>query len=86
MHGLALIYIVRDMPGVAGFRIEQESLDLTRVKVVSEADFPADGDARIREGMKARLGASVEVEVEHVAQIEAEGSGKFRYVVSRVQA
>jgi phenylacetate-CoA ligase len=84
MHGLALIYIVRDMPGVAGFRIEQESLDLTRVKVVSEAGFPADGDARIRDGMKARLGQSVEVEVEHVAQIEAEGSGKFRYVVSRV--
>jgi phenylacetate-CoA ligase len=86
MHGLALIYIVRDMPGVAGFRIEQESLDLTRVKVVTEPGFPADGDARIRVGMKARLGESVEVVVEHVAQIAAEGSGKFRYVVSKVAA
>ncbi len=86
MHGLALIYIVRDMPGVAGFRIEQESLDLTRVKVVTEPGFPADGDARIRAGMKARLGESVEVVVEHVAQIAAEGSGKFRYVVSKVAA
>lgn len=86
MHGLALIYIVRDMPGVAGFRIEQESLDLTRVKVMTEAGFPADGDARIRAGMKARLGESVEVVVEHVAQIAAEGSGKFRYVVSKVAA
>lgn len=86
MHGLALIYIVRDMPGVAGFRIEQESLDLTRVKVVTEPGFPADGDARIRDGMKARLGESVEVVVEHVAQIAAEGSGKFRYVVSKVAA
>jgi len=86
MHGLALIYIVRDMPGVAGFRIEQESLDLTRVKVMTEPGFPADGDARIRAGMKARLGESVEVVVEHVAQIAAEGSGKFRYVVSKVAA
>lgn len=86
MHGLALIYIVRDMPGVTGFRIEQESLDLTRVKVVTEPGFPADGDARIRAGMKARLGESVEVVVEHVAQIAAEGSGKFRYVVSKVAA
>ncbi|WP_020165883.1 phenylacetate--CoA ligase family protein [Methyloversatilis discipulorum] len=86
MHGLALIYIVRDMPGVAGFRIEQESLDLTRVKVVTEPGFPADGDSRIRAGMKARLGESVEVVVEHVAQIAAEGSGKFRYVVSKVAA
>lgn len=86
MHGLALIYIVRDMPGVAGFRIEQESLDLTRVKVMTEPGFPADGDARIRAGVKARLGESVEVVVEHVAQIAAEGSGKFRYVVSKVAA
>ncbi|MBT9518579.1 MAG: phenylacetate--CoA ligase family protein [Methyloversatilis discipulorum] len=86
MHGLALIYIVRDMPGVAGFRIEQESLDLTRVKVMTEPGFPADGDARIRAGMKARLGESVEIVVEHVAQIAAEGSGKFRYVVSKVAA
>lgn len=86
MHGLALIYIVRDLPGVAGFRIEQESLDLTRVKVVTEPGFPADGDARIRAGMKARLGESVEVVVEHVTQIAAEGSGKFRYVVSKVAA
>ena len=86
MHGLALIYIVRDMPGVAGFRIDQESLDLTRVKVMTEPGFPADGDARIRAGMKARLGESVEVVVEHVAQIAAEGSGKFRYVVSKVAA
>lgn len=86
MHGLALIYIVRDMPGVAGFRIEQESLDLTRVKVMTEPGFPADGDVRIRAGMKARLGESVEVVVEHVAQIAAEGSGKFRYVVSKVAA
>lgn len=86
MHGLALIYIVRDMPGVAGFRIEQESLDLTRVKVMTEPGFPADGDARIRAGMKARLGESVDVVVEHVAQIAAEGSGKFRYVVSKVAA
>lgn len=86
MHGLALIYIVRDMPGVAAFRIEQESLDLTRVKVVAEAGYPADGDQRIRDGMRARLGAGVEVQVDHVPQIAAEGSGKFRYVVSKVAA
>lgn len=86
MHGLALIYIVRDLPGVAGFRIEQESLDLTRVQVISDADFPVDGDERIRIGMQARLGQSVDVRVEHVEQIAAEGSGKFRYVVSRVSA
>jgi phenylacetate-CoA ligase len=84
MHGLALVYIVRDMPGVAAFRIEQESIGLTRVRVVCEAAYPADGDAHIREGMRARLGRDVDIVVEHVAAIPAEGSGKFRYVVSRV--
>jgi phenylacetate-CoA ligase len=84
MHGLALIYVVRDMPGVSAFRIEQESLDLTRVRIVTDDDFPADGDVRIRDGMKARLGSAVDVVVEHVDQIPAEGSGKFRYVVSCV--
>lgn len=84
MHGLALIYVVRDMPGVSAFRIEQESIDLTRVRIVTDGDFPPDGDARITEGMKARLGRAVDVLVEHVDQIPAEGSGKFRYVVSKV--
>jgi phenylacetate-CoA ligase len=85
MHGLALIYVVRDMPGVSAFRIEQESLDLTRVRIVTDDDFPPDGDERIRDGMKARLGSAVDVVVEHVDQIAAEGSGKFRYVVSKVK-
>jgi phenylacetate-CoA ligase len=85
MHGLALIYVVRDMPGVSAFRIEQESLDLTRVRIVTDDDFPPDGDVRIRDGMKARLGSAVDVVVEHVDQIPAEGSGKFRYVVSKVK-
>ena len=84
MHGLALIYVVRDLPGVEGFRIEQESTDLTCVKVVAGAGYPADGDARIREGMQRRLGKDVEIRVDHVMQISAEGSGKYRYVVSKV--
>ena len=39
MHGLALIYIVRDIPGVASFKIIQESLDLTRFLLVTTAEF-----------------------------------------------
>ncbi|MDP3288216.1 MAG: AMP-binding protein [Methyloversatilis sp.] len=85
MHGLALIYVVRDMPGVSAFRIEQESLELTRVRIVTDDDFPQDGDERIRAGMQARLGSAVDVVVEHVDQIPAEGSGKFRYVISKVK-
>ena len=37
-------------------------------------------------GMRQRLGAAVQVIVEQVAAIAPEASGKFRYVVSRVDA
>lgn len=86
MHGLALIYVVRDLPGVAAFKIIQESLDLTRVLVVAGPGL-ADGTAQhITRGLGARLGDGVRVEVEIVREIPPEKSGKFRYVVSKVAA
>lgn len=84
MHGLALIYILRDLPGVRAFKIVQESLDLTRVMVVAEGGLDAGKRDRIVSGFQARLGKAVEVRVEEVAEIPAERSGKFRYVVSHV--
>ncbi len=84
MHGLALIYIVRDLPGVRQFKIVQESLDLTRILLVTDADFDAACLAGIEAGAKARLGADVTVRVERVAEIPPERSGKYRYVVSKV--
>jgi phenylacetate-CoA ligase len=84
MHGLALIYVVRDLPGVAAFKIVQESLDLTRVLVVAGPGLAEDTPARIRQGLAARLGDGVRVEVDRVAEIPPEQSGKFRYVVSKV--
>jgi phenylacetate-CoA ligase len=86
MHGLALIYVLRDLPAVAGFRIVQESLELTRVQVVPGEGFGPDTEATIRRGLQARLGAGVHIELEPVAQIPAERSGKHRYVISKVAA
>jgi len=84
MHGLALIYVVRDVPGVETFKIVQESLDRTRVQLVTDARFEDRSLATIRDGLRARLGPGVEVVVERVPVIPAEASGKYRYVVSRV--
>jgi phenylacetate-CoA ligase len=82
MHGLALIYILRDLPGIASFKIVQESRQRIWVQIVAAADFPSAMEQRIRDGFRARLGASVEVTIERVDVIEPERSGKFRYVVS----
>ena len=85
MHGLALIYTLRDLPGVESFRIEQVSLDETHVQLVTGAGFTAEAVTRIVHDFKARLGAGVQVSVQQVASIPTEASGKFRYVVSRVK-
>ncbi|OYY94875.1 MAG: capsule biosynthesis protein CapK [Hydrogenophilales bacterium 28-61-23] len=86
MHGLSLIYIVRDLPGVRQFKIVQESLDLTRILLVTDAEFDLANLPNIERGAKVRLGEEVAVEVELVDEIPPEKSGKYRYVVSRVAA
>jgi len=84
MHGLALIYAVRDLPGIAQFRIVQHDLDHTEVELVTGAAYRNELDERIRADFRARLGADVQVSVRHVASIPPEASGKHRYVISRV--
>ena len=86
MHGLALIYAVRDLPGVERFKIEQVSIDLTIVKLVVGTAFDARSEERIVGDFQARLGESVEIKIEKVRDIPAEASGKYRYVSSRVKA
>ncbi len=84
MHGLALVYVLRDLPGVRQFKIIQESLQRTRVLAVVDDSVRADFEAHVASRFQQRLGAAVEVLVERVAAIAPEKSGKFRYVVSQV--
>jgi phenylacetate-CoA ligase len=84
MHGLALIYVLRDLPAVEAFKIIQESLERTVVQVVPGAGFSVEDEQRIVQGLQQRLGATVTIAVERVSAIPAEQSGKYRYVVSRV--
>ncbi len=84
LHGLALIYILRDIEDIEEFKIIQHSLQQTEVfiKVVSKLSEKTEN--QIQEAFKARLGASVEIDIHYVEHIEKEKSGKFRYVVSHV--
>ncbi|TVT76011.1 MAG: phenylacetate--CoA ligase family protein [Denitromonas halophila] len=84
MHGLSLIYVLRDIPAVRAFKIIQETLTLTRVQVEPGEGFSDRDVALIQSGLQARLGASVEIVVEQVAQVAPERSGKFRYVISKI--
>ncbi len=82
MHGLALIYVVRDLAGVQSYKIVQRSRQHTTVQLVVDASFDRGQAQAIAAGFRQRLGETVQVDVEFVPQIAPEKSGKFRYVVS----
>jgi phenylacetate-CoA ligase len=84
LHGLALIYTLRDLPGIKEFKIIQESLERTRVEIVKDEGYRPDCETVIKEEFKKRLGQSVQIDIEYLQGIEPEKSGKFRYVVSDV--
>jgi phenylacetate-CoA ligase len=84
MHGLALVYILRDLPQIRAFKIVQESLDLTNVYIVSENGLSQEIKENIEQEFRNRLGKNVKISILEVAEISAEKSGKFRYVVSKV--
>lgn len=82
LHGLSLIYILRDLTGVQSFKVVQESRALTRVLLVTDANFSNASVDLIVKGFRQRLGADVQVQVDLVGDIPAEKSGKFRYIIS----
>ena len=82
MHGLSLIYILRDLAGVKAFKVIQESRVFTRVLLETENGFAPISSQQIIDGFKRRLGQDVSVVVELVDNIPAEKSGKFRYIIS----
>jgi phenylacetate-CoA ligase len=84
MHGLALIYVLREINEVGEFKITQETLLATHVQIVPREGFSDENVEQIISGFKSRLGDKVTINVEVVEKILAEKSGKFRYVISKV--
>lgn len=85
LHGLALIYVLRDLEGVDAFKITQDSLDKTSVQIVKTDAYRAESEQRIVAEFKKRLGETVNVAIEYTDYIPKERSGKFRYVISHVK-
>ncbi|MDV7402487.1 hypothetical protein RZS08_64290, partial [Arthrospira platensis SPKY1] len=63
MHALALIYILRALAGVAEFKIVQHAVDRVEVQVVPNARWSEDMARAAEQGIQARLGREVGVEV-----------------------
>lgn len=83
MHALALIYEVRDKPGVRAFKfIQEEDLSL-ELLLAGGPDLTSEVEAQIRRGLLTRMGPGAVLSIRRVDDIPPEKSGKYRYVVSR---
>lgn len=85
-HSSSLTYTIRSIEGIERFKIFQEAVDDVRVLIKPSPAYPRDGDERVREGFRKRMGPGVRVTVSHVPDIPRDKSGKYRYVVSKVAA
>ncbi len=85
MHALAVIYEIRNKPGVGEFKFIQHSLQRCEVQIVPGRGWQGQSsEIAIKRDLKARLGPEVDIETRIVDDIPAEASGKHRYVVSHV--
>jgi len=85
LHGLALIYVLRDIEGLEEFKIIQHTKDKTEIKLLTNNQYSKENEKVIIDSFKNRLGQTVEIDIQYVPKIEKEKSGKFRYVVSHVK-
>ena len=83
MHALAMIYEVRDKPGVKAFKFVQEKDYSLELLLVTGPEFDPEAEADIRKNVLARTGPEVQFSIRRVPEIPPEKSGKYRYVVSR---
>jgi phenylacetate-CoA ligase len=84
MHALAVIYVLRAIPGVGQFKLIQHAVDRMEVQVVPDARWNDDARTAVIQGLRARLGSTLNVDLKLQDAIAPEASGKHRYVVSHV--
>ncbi|MDP2264957.1 MAG: phenylacetate--CoA ligase family protein, partial [Thiobacillus sp.] len=84
MHALAVIYVLRAIPGVGQFKLIQHTVDQMEVQIVPDTRWNDAAHAAVVAGLRARLGSALAVELKLQEAIAPEASGKHRYVVSHV--
>ena len=84
MHALAALYVLREIPGLAAFQCEQHSMREIELRLVAGPGFASTAVEAIGDGLRARLGADVDVRVHLVDALPLAASGKHRVVVSHV--
>ncbi len=84
LHGLSLIYILREIEGIEQFRITQKTLREFDIEIVTNAAYKVTSETRIRDGFMQRLRTPVSIAIRYSPQIATSASGKYRYVISEI--
>lgn len=85
VHGSAVNHALRELPGLEAYRIVQEARERVSVRLAASAPLPAPSLDGLALHLRSLLGASLQVDIEQVAEIHAEGNGKFRHIVCTVE-
>jgi phenylacetate-CoA ligase len=80
-----LTHPFKPLRSITASQIIQEDPGLIRVLVVSEQPLEAETRETLRGALADRLGPLVTIEIEQVPRLERERSGKFRWVISKVE-
>jgi len=81
---VSLTHPFKPFPQILESQIVQERLDHLLVKIVPSSELTAEHEASLIALLAERMGPGVEIELRRVDAIPREPSGKFRWVVSRV--
>ena len=76
--------IMRTIPGIAQYRVIQETKNDFVVQIVKDYDFSASTVLQVEDGIKKVLG-DVQVKTEVVEEIPKDKAGKLRSVISKVR-
>ena len=79
-----LDFVLKPIDTVKEGQIVQESIDSVVVRVVPLPQYSVNDEQRIIQELRARIGDTIGIRVETIAQVPRTKSGKIRYVISHV--
>ncbi len=86
VHSSALHAVLSGIPGIANFQFQQQADLSVRMLLVTDEQFPADGESRLRKGLLSRLGQGADFRIERCDSIPLMPSGKYCSVISQVSS
>jgi phenylacetate-CoA ligase len=76
--------VLKGVRNIVESQLEQESLDVLRVRFVPAARFTGEDLHMLENNLRARVGRSIHLEFECTDRIPRSANGKFRFVISRL--